>query len=228
MTRSASKANLSFYCEILRSPAARRPLLAASIVTVSALAGLFCAWLFGRGFAPAAPVEVSSYGFIQTVRLPRGARTTNELTSFEVDMGGADDFARVYVNNYLVVSTENPKAILMFAPELDPQQQLMSRLAVKRNMPAPGRREVIAFIRKGANTIVFENENSIFGTCASQITLFANGKQLERFPVKVPIGLYPEGASLLPGVIELFERTKVVPSSDDILCARRMFVFELS
>src|SRR5260370_41205917 len=101
------------------SPTARRPLLAAIVVTVSALAGLLCASVFGRGFAPAAPVEVSGSGFIQIVRLPMGARTMNELTSFEVDIGGADDFARVYVNNYLVVSTENPKAILMFWPELD-------------------------------------------------------------------------------------------------------------
>jgi hypothetical protein len=228
MTRKASGAKPSPYREILLSPTARRPLLAALVVTVSALAGLLCAWLFGRGFVPAAPVEVSGYGFIQTVRLPVGARTMNELTSFEVDMGGADDFARVYVNNYLVVSTENPKAILLFAPELDAQQQLMEQLAVKRNMLPPGRREIITHIRKGTNTIVFENENSIMGTCAARITLFANGKQLERFPVKVPNGLYPERASLLPGVIELFERSKRAHSSDDILCARRIFVFELA
>ncbi len=227
MMTKATAAKPWSYREIFRSPVTRRPVLAAFVVTVSALAGLVSALVFGRGFVPAAPLAISGYGFVQTIRLPIGARTTNDLTSFEVDMAGADDFARVYVNNYLVVSTENPKAILLFAPELDPQQQLMAHLAVKRNMPAPGRRDVTPLLHKGTNTIVFENENSIFGTCAAQINLFANGKQLERFPVKVPIGLYPERASLLPGVIDLFERSKAVPTSDDILCARRIFVFEL-
>jgi hypothetical protein len=61
--------------------------------------------------------------------------------------------------------------ILLFAPESDPQQQLMSQLSVKRNMPTPGRKDVIALMHSGINTIVFENENSIFGACASSITL---------------------------------------------------------
>ena len=209
-------------------PWPERPVLAAVVVVLSALAGLLCAGVFGRGFAPAAPVEVSGYGVIQKIRLPIGARTMDDLTSFEVEMAGADDFARVYVNNYLVISTENPKAILLFAPEPDTQQELMARLSVKRNMPAPGRKDVIALVRKGMNTIVFENENSIFGACEAAITLFANGKKLERFPVKIPNGLYPERASLSPSVIELFERTKAVPSADDVLCARRIFVFEVT
>lgn len=209
-------------------PPARRPVLAAIVVALSALAGLLCAGVFGRGFTPAAPVKVSGYGVIQTIRLPIGARMMDELTAFEVEMGGADDFARVYLNNYLVISTENPKAILLFAPETDAQQELMAHLSVKRNMPAPGRKDMIALVRKGTNTIVFENENSIFGACEASITLFANGKKLERFPVKIPNGLYPERASLSPSVIELFERTKTVPSADDVLCARRIFTFEVT
>jgi len=165
---------------------------------------------------------------LQSIRLPLGARAAEELSSFEVEMNGADDFARVYVNNYLVISTENPGAILLFAPELDEQQQMMARLSVKRNIPLPGKKDVASFLHKGINTIVFENENSIFGTCSAAISLFANGKKIERFPVRVPIEFYPERASLLPDAIELFERAKAVPAIDDILCARRIFVFELS
>jgi hypothetical protein len=211
--------------ETLRPPLAikgRRPIIAAVVVALSALAAVLCAWVFGRGFAPAPPVEASNYGIIQAIRLPIGARSMDELTNFEVEMAGADDFARVYVNNYLAISTENPKAILLFAPDTDLQQKLMAQLSVKRNMPAPGRRDVIGYLRKGINTIVFENENSIFGACGASITLFANGKKLERFPVRVPNGLYPERVSLAPAVIELFERTRAVPSTDDVLCARRI------
>jgi hypothetical protein len=57
--------------------------------------------------------------------------------------------------------------------------------------------------------------------------LYANGKKLEGFPVNVPKGLYPERASLLPGTIEMFERNGL-SSADDVLCARRIFVFELA
>jgi hypothetical protein len=206
----------------------RRPVLAALVVVLSALTGLMFAAMFGRGFAPAPATEVPTYGFVQSVRMPMRARSTDELFSFEVEMDGADDFARVYVNNYLVVSTENPNSILMFTPETDPQQQLMTRLAVKRNTPLPGRKDVVGFLRKGTNAIVFENENSIFGTCSAAISLFANGQRLERFPVKVPIGLYPERASLSEAVIGLFERTHAAPAADDILCARRVFVFDLT
>lgn len=209
-------------------PQMTRPTLAGVVIALSALAGVICALVFGRGFHPLAPAKVDSYGVVQTIRLPVGARTINQLTSFEVEMRGADDFARVYANNYLVISTENPNQILLFAPEKDPQEELMARVSVKRNMPLPGRKEVISVIRKGTNTIVFENENSIFGACAASMSLFANGKQLEGFPVQVPDGLYPERTSLLPEVIGLFERTKAAPSADDILCARRIFVFEVS
>ncbi len=205
-----------------------RPVLAALVVALSALAGWTFAAVFGRGFTPAPAAEVPTYGFVQSVRLPIRARSIDELSSFEVEMDGADDFARVYVNNYLVISTENPNSILLFTPESDPQQQLMKRLAVQRNSPLPGRKDVVGLLHKGVNTIVFENENSIFGTCSAAIALFANGQRLERFPVRVPIGLYPERASLFPPVIELFERTGAASAANDILCARRVFVFELS
>jgi hypothetical protein len=206
----------------------KRPVLAGLVVVLTALAGWTFAAVFGRGFTPAPAAEVPTYGFVQSVRLPIRARSINELSSFEVEMNGADDFARVYVNNYLVISTENPNSILLFTPESDPQQQMMTRLAVKRNIPLPGRKDVVGLLRKGVNTIVFENENSIFGTCSAAIVLFANGQRLERFPVRVPIGLYPERASAFPSAIELFERTRAAPSATDILCARRVFVFELS
>src|SRR5262245_3627086 len=78
-----------------------RPILAAIVVVLSALAGWTFAAVFGRGFTPAPAAEVPTYGFVQPVRLPITARSIDELSSFEVEMNGADDFARVYVNNYL-------------------------------------------------------------------------------------------------------------------------------
>jgi hypothetical protein len=75
-------------------------LIAASLV-ISVLVGAAISYEMGKGFKPAPPrpSKESGLGRIEVLRLPIHQRQLSDIRTFEIGMGGADDYGRVYVNN---------------------------------------------------------------------------------------------------------------------------------
>src|SRR5262245_28476502 len=154
---------------------------------IAAIAGwLFVAWL-GRGFAAPAPTELGGFAQIENIRLPIGARTQRHLKSFIVRIKGqVDDFARIYVNNRQVTSSEMPDRPFKHITWQGPEGDYTSRFKVDRANPTDSEVEVRGGLRAGSNWLMVELENSRWGACSVTVEFLANGIQLEGSPYFLP------------------------------------------
>lgn len=194
--------------------------LCGSILAVVAVACL------GENFKPGAIGHLDQVGRIEVIRLPATARDLDGIRTFSVKMGGADDYGRVFVNNYLVLNTENPDKL--FYTDNDPKEkkEAASKLALRRNQFMVGEAGVVHLLHRGKNYIVAEVENSLWGACSGGIEVIVNGSLLENFPRGFPDRLSVEEDVMNTGLRKLYDQSHV-PAVFDALCSRRIFEFQL-
>jgi hypothetical protein len=63
-------------------------------------------FILAAGRLASEPITLDSLGIIESIQLPTGARRFVDINSFIVGMNSVDDFARVFVNNYLLLMGE--------------------------------------------------------------------------------------------------------------------------
>jgi hypothetical protein len=160
-------------------------------VLLNCLIAAFAGWLLvtwlGKGLAAPAPTVLGGFAQIENIRLPIGARTEHRLKSFIVQIKGqVDDFARVYVNNRQVTSSEMPDRPFKYITWQDPEGDYTSRFKVDRANPTDAEVEVRGGLRAGINWLMVELENSRWGACSVTVELRANRIQLEGSPYFLP------------------------------------------
>jgi hypothetical protein len=195
-------------------------------LSISLLLAAGTCYYFGKGFRAAPPTAVAMTGRIEHLRMPIGARALEDIRSFIIRMDGAQDFARIFVNNYLLIDNESPKDMLFVSvPRKEDKRELVLPMAVDRSDYHVGSWPARYYLLKGSNYIVAEVENGYLG-CNTVIDIVVNGTQLERFPRVAPGRLYVETDAVNPLVKTRFEKLRKTGDRDS-LCSRRIWAFEL-
>jgi hypothetical protein len=189
-------------------------------------------WQFAQGRSPAPPILLDGIGTVETIQLPIGSRKREDINSFLVNFGMVDDFARVFINNYLALTTaEND---IIFGREN--LQKQISDLRVRRRNPSQPETDITRFLRPGKNFLVAELENSMLGGCGMQLGLTVNGKVIKGFPRWIPRDFALDISAVNSDLAHRF-RHHAEPNDDfpeleisdtgDALCSRRVFEFIL-
>jgi hypothetical protein len=180
---------------------------------------------FGYGLRPASPADIDGVGHIETIRLPTDARSLAEVTSLVITMPKADDFGKVYLNNFIVVSNEDPERLYYLSRDENEAKRVSNRFGVLRNLTSKSRDpNFVNLVVAGWNFIVMEVENSFYGECSSSIDIVVNGKRLEKFPRTLPKNEYAEISAVNPNLLHKFSKAEA-GELINALCARRIFAF---
>jgi hypothetical protein len=220
-----------------RAPAARNSQrhLAVILAIVAAIAAAaFITIGFAAGLPPSPFTPLDGIGRIEVLRMPIGARRLIDIKSFIINMPGADDYGRVFANNYLVLNREAPD---VFYTQVDDasKREAISNDKAQRNVNMIGEKDVKGYLRSGFNFIVAELENAI-GPCSFSIDISVNGTELETFPRIIPNGFFAERESVNSALFQKFEKAQAADAApgdfapdpyDDVVCARRIFQVNL-
>jgi hypothetical protein len=202
---------------------AHRFIVLSATGIAAALLGGGLAFEFGKGLRPQDAREIDGLGQIEAIRLPAEARRLADLTSFVINLPGADDYGKVYFNNYLVLSTENPTSLFYNINNPDAAKKVAIDYGAKRNLITTSA-DVASRIVSQWNYIVVENENSALGGCVTSVDITVNGQRLERFPRSFPKNAYAELTTLNSVLARKFDQAQV-GAIIDALCARHIFAF---
>jgi hypothetical protein len=176
---------------------------------------------------PLAEQKINNIAQIHRVLPPEGGRKFSEIGSVTVKMGEADDYGRVFVNNYLIMNGESKTLFTDDQLKLRTGLDAINKDAIDRANPAFGEHEVKQYLRKGLNYIVFELENSLQGTCAVAIDIKINGIRLQGFPIYIPNQFDVEEVAVNPSLLAFLRSYVPVTVTADALCARRIVELEL-
>lgn len=196
----------------------RRPPIAALCAMIAGILFGYVGGVLGEHHnSPEKPLF--GIGKIERVILPSTARNLRNIRDFSVEMGGPDDYGRIFVNNYLVINKEDATGLVPGAtPEI---QEKVRRRSVDRRTNLPPKTDVKAFLRKGSNFIVAEVENSQ-GPCLMGIDIVVNGVPLKTFPRSLPEGWEVEDHAVNVNLLNEFRRLDI-QTLEDALCSRRIF-----
>jgi hypothetical protein len=199
--------------------------LGAMIVSVTVgfvLVSLYARYLPSEEPHAVLSMQPAGIGRIEVIRMPVGARRLRDVKRFVITGGGFDDFGRIYINNYLINTSEDRERVLIGDFKNDPLAiEFLTRNPVRiRNNEIPVPKDVKNFLRVGTNFIVYELINAR-GACSSGLDVAVNGVELEGFPQQFPTKDFSPDVDSLPEALEL----KL--GSEDALCARWIYEFIL-
>src|SRR5208282_2789287 len=158
--------------------------------------------------------------------MPVGARNLSGVKNFVIEGGGFDDYGRIYVNNYLVNTSENHNNIFVRGyQETDVGKLFLRQFPARiRNNEIPVPKDVRNFLRSGANFIVYELINAT-RACSSRLNMSVNGITLETFPQFFPTeGFSPDRDNVLDAG-QRKSGTSLAKSLNDALCSRWIYEF---
>jgi hypothetical protein len=184
-----------------------RPLKIVGISAAGVLAG-FIAGKLGQGLEPAAPTPLPTVGRIQVLSLPIAARRLDGIQSFVIELLGVDDYARVYLNNYLIADRELGSEDITDGATMSREGlRPFFRALTPRGNFGVGPFEGKMFLVRGKNYIVAELENSPLGPCSAHLGLKVNDVSPVGFPVIMGEGFDAEGGvTLNPNVLARLKR----------------------
>ena len=202
-----------------------RPRLALCIVVAGVALGATLA-RFGRGLHPAPLADIATVGRIQVLLPPVRALHLEGIHSFTVELKDVDDFARVYLNNYLIADREIRPVDITDAGTLQkPNAHLFESAATPRGNFDLGPIEAKQFLRVGRNYLVAELENGAWGPCSARLDVKINGTAPLGFPILLGEGFEAEGSVTLNQAVK-----PRIPKGDwlaDAVCARRIYQLDL-
>jgi hypothetical protein len=183
------------------------------VLIAGVLTGTAASFRYGKNL-PSKPINIPGLGILQRVQLPGGPYSFESIGVFDVDLPDADDFGRVYVNNYVLISTERPDLLVSYEETKTVSAAQLKRFAVNRGHNR-GRRGANYYLRPGLNYIVVELENRT-GPCAMGYNFKIGEREVPNVPRTV-------GSS----AEELRALTGGSISPENAICSRRIFEFEL-
>jgi hypothetical protein len=211
-----------------------------SLLSIFFVSGVVIAFLsvaeFGENLDASSPVKIPTIGVLHRLQLPKDVVNRNDIRSFEIQAPDADDFIRVYVNNYLVAINEHPDFVISDSAE--PDSQLLKKYIINRKQPTSGpkkdpkdqRKSVDLYLRDGLNYIVVEVENTL-GPCDGGYKFFVNSQELKDYPSSVP---YPQKQPNETSDLLLLneDNSNEIPAYQPVdiqyaICSRRIYEFEL-
>ncbi len=160
-----------------------RIIVLIAFVVAASVTGVGLVFEFGEHLR-SSDTSVENTAYIRRVPLPNGVRDRQDVTSFELEVDGADDFARVYVNNYLVFDSEADRS-LFYIDQGDAGNTYSEVYSRVRNLSGENSRDLKFYLRDGWNHVIYELENSRFGACMGSFGLRMNGEPLRGLPVTV-------------------------------------------
>src|SRR4051794_2834268 len=199
-----------------------RYIATATAFLIAAVSGVCLTAWFAGGLHPGLYIAADGIGKIEALRLPIGARRYADVKSFIIGMASADDYGRVYLNNYVVLNRE---ASDLFGDDTSQNKAAATARIVDRKANKLNDREAREYLLEGKNTIIIELENAV-GPCELRVDIRVNGVQLERFPIQLPNNFLVEQEAINPGTFRKLREMRA-NYMDDVICARRAFQFTL-
>jgi hypothetical protein len=209
--------------------------LVAIVASIAAIASAaILTTIFAVGLPPDRFTALDGIGRIEVLRMPVGARRLIDVKSFVIKMPGADDYGRVFANNYLVLNKEAQDIFYTQHDDARKKDAITSDKA-QRNVNLLGDNDIKGYLRTGSNIIVAELENAV-GPCTFGIDIHVNGIELETFPRTIPDKFFAEKESVNSTLFQKFEKAQAMDTSagystpdpyDDVVCARRIFQVDL-
>jgi hypothetical protein len=197
---------------------------AASLLLCGALAvvlGIASVLFLGQN-RPGAGQAYDGFGHVYWVALPKGVTRIEDISTFEILPGGADDFTRAELNGHVVVNSEDRWGALI--PERTDDRtrdetlwDLTKRHVVDRSTYLMHRKAIQFALVQGLNHLVVELEN-YRGPCGGGIQVFVNGQPIIGAPMSLPLRgeLRDDDERLLPRA-----------HREHALCARVAYQFKL-
>jgi hypothetical protein len=237
--REQTSGGLARVKEILHisEPFRERAAAVGLAVMAGAIIGCLAAYCLGMGLRPASPKAMQSAGWIESLRLPEGARSKGSVKSFVVKFLKADDYARVFLNNYAGLSTTYYSGLFYDPKPTDVKEiekrEAAERFAMDRRNHVGSERDIAELVIVGQNYLIFEAENSAWGGCDLRVDILVNGVSLEGFPrtltsQRVDRNLVND--HLVNRFRDIAATNRDYPAlsvsdADDALCERRVFSF---
>jgi hypothetical protein len=162
------------------------------------------------------------FGGVYRLALPKGITSLDDVRSFEVEIGGADDFVRAILNDHIEIHSEDIDVARKVGRGDDIQAEQINRaLAVDRQTRLLGRRDLQFGLRPGWNHLVVEIEN-YGGPCGGGVHMYVNGEALTGIPIALPVR---EEAT--PRTTGLTKHIRPKAHAEKALCARAAYQFKL-
>ena len=168
--------------------------------------------------------------------MPLGARRLDDVKSFTVRIERVDDYGRLYVNDSLAWTNDAAENVFYTRRDANKSATFIERHFKDRGNPSAREVDITRYIQAGMNTLVFEVENSIWGSCELRASIVVNGITLERFPRTLFNGTRPHPSLSRDVIVQRIENpvvpsgiyTELSPSaSDNALCSRNFFKFDI-
>jgi hypothetical protein len=191
------------------------------VAVMAAVLGVALTAKMGRNFH-AAGGPYGDFGDIYRVALPKGVTSVDEVRSFEVEIGGADDFVRAILNGYVEINSEDTEIVQKIRGGDDDAADVINRaVAVDRQTRLLGRRDLQFGLVPGWNHLVVEIEN-YGGPCGGGVHLYVNGEALMGVPIALPVR-----ESMTSGLKGQPDFVRPRPHAEKALCARVAYQFYL-
>lgn len=158
---------------------------------VGLLVGVWAASEYAKNLSASA-VEIPGIGKLHRIALPIGVTRFEDVRSIEIEVSEADDYVRVYFNNYLAINNDYPGREVLFSTTWGQRGDkawkpaLTAGTRIHRKADLLGRRNATISLRRGWNHIVVELENGADGYCVVQPRIFVNGTPVGGLPPVLP------------------------------------------
>lgn len=214
------------------SPIASRSCRAAGVMAVGVALAALATFIFAEGRPASGPIPLDGIGIAETIQLPLEARKIGQINSFVVRMDDVDDFARIFVNNYLVLTATWSDPTLG-RPEF---KDNIPDLHVFRANPTQPEADVISLLQVGKNFIVVELENSMLGGCRLKINISINDNPIIGARRVIPTEFNLEMPPVSKTLAERFGKYSTpdpnvawsgVSGGGNAVCSRRVFQFTI-
>jgi hypothetical protein len=203
-----------------RSSAQQRMLALIGALAIGLLLGHISTRLHGKNFAGSTEF-LEGIGTLHRVAMPQGVISLEDAGRPWIGTTGADDFFRVFANNYLVFSNEQSSVVLNGCSK-DPKPgtgpacaEMWERAVPSTTGDYPTGLTVGIYLKRGWNHVIVELENTV-GYCTMAIDFTVHGQPVDGF-----VGLSPSS---------WMDARRMVPGSKTLanaLCDRRIYQFYL-
>lgn len=160
---------------------------------------------------------IPGIGYLHRVSLSQGPTPRSEIETFQLQATGVDDHMRIFLNNHVVLTTEDPCNLL--GQERIPTDECKAT-RVNRYLVFPRISDNVYLnsqhLRKGVNHLVVELENDIYGYCGMHLGFEIDGVKPTNYITQTPVS--PETVRAL---------NEPWDNLSNSICSRRIYQFWL-
>lgn len=185
-------------------------------LVASAAVGFVAVLLLGKNLN-GGTIFMPGIGHLHRLSLSQGPTSRSEIDAIQLQTTGADDHMRVFLNNYVTLTTEDPCAVL--GQEAIPRDEC-NATRISRNLQFPkllkdGYSNTL-YPKQGVNHLVVELENDIYAYCTMFLGFQIDGFRPTNYLSQTPVS--PETARAL---------NEPWDNLSNSICSRRIYQFWL-